>query len=360
MKQIDIKGDIISNDLTWIYDWMEWEYTSPGKIQKALENANKDDVEFLINSPGGDVFAGYEIFNLIKCYEGHTTSNIVGLAASCGSFIPMASKRVISQPMAMMMIHGASTSTRGNQHNHEHTRDFLSKVDRTIVRAYTSRNGKTDEEMLELMAKETWFTAEEMLEMGLIDEIVGESSITNQVKVYNSAQDESKREILDKLMSLGSIENVKQALLNKQLNLGKGVVNSAHNDIENEEEQPMTINELKEKEPELYNQIVEEAQQEAITNERARVAAIHALAKPGTEEQIKDGIENGLNAGEVAINILNAQTALNNAQLENMTQDAEESGVNHVGITATPQNTNEQEKQLALSNMANIMNGGRK
>ncbi len=99
--------------------------------------------------------------------------------------------------------------------------------------------------------------------------------------------------------------------------------------------------------------------QEAITNERARVAAIHALAKPGTEEQIKYGIENGLNAGEVAINILNAQTALNNAQLENMTQDAEESGVNQVGITATPQNTNEQEKQLALSNMANIMNGGR-
>ncbi len=272
MKQIDIKGDIISNDLAWIYDWMEWDYTSPSKIQKALENANKDDVEFLINSPGGDVFAGYEIFNLIKCYEGHTTSNIVGLAASCGSFIPMASKRVISQPMAMMMIHGASTSTRGNQHNHEHTRDFLSKVDRT-----TSRNGKTNEEMLELMAKETWFTAEEMLEMGLIDEIEGESSITNQVKVYNSAQDESKREILDKLMSLGSIENVKQALLIKQLYLGKGVVNSAHNDIENEEEQPMTINELKEKEPELYNQIVEEAQQEAITNERARVAAIHAI-----------------------------------------------------------------------------------
>lgn len=360
MKQIDIKGDIISNDLAWIYDWMEWEYTSPGKIQKALENANKDDVEFLVNSPGGDVFAGYEIFNLIKCYEGHTTSNIVGLAASCGSFIPMASKRVISQPMAMMMIHGASTSTRGNQHNHEHTRDFLSKVDRTIVRAYTSRNGKTDEEMLELMAKETWFTAEEMLEMGLVDEVVQEQPIGHQVKVYNSAQDESKRAILDKLMKLGSIENVKKAILDDSFTLNQIVGHSAIDHTQTKEETQMTLNEFKEKEPELYNQIVEEAQQEAITNERARVAAIHALAKPGAEEQIKDGIENGLNAGEVAINILNAQTALNQAQLENMTQDAEESGVNQVGITATPQNTNEQEKQLALSNMANIMNGGRK
>ncbi len=360
MKKIDIKGDIISNDLAWIYDWMEWDYTSPSKIQKELDNAKGEDVEFLVNSPGGDVWAGYEIFNSIRLYEGGTTSHIVGLAASCGSFIPLASDKVVAEAMAMMMIHGASTSTKGNQHNHEHTRDFLNKVDRTIVQAYTSKSGKTEEELLDLMANETWFTAAEMLDMGLIDEIVGDKSNTSNIKVYNSSQDESKKEIIDKLLSLGSVENVKKALLDNK-GLGQTVTNmSTIDNKENKEVRPMELKDFMEKEPALYNQIVNEAQKEAVKNERERIQSINALSRPGVENQIKEGIENGLSAGEVAINILNAQAAINKAQGEALKNDAEESGVNDVASSPAPQNTDDQEKQSALSNMANIMNGGRK
>lgn len=360
MKKIDIKGDIISNDLAWIYDWMEWDYTSPSKIQKELDNAKGEDVEFLVNSPGGDVWAGYEIFNSIRLYEGGTTSHIVGLAASCGSFIPLASDKVVAEAMAMMMIHGASTSTKGNQHNHEHTRDFLNKVDRTIVQAYTSKSGKTEEELLDLMANETWFTAAEMLDIGLIDEIVGDKSNTSNIKVYNSSQDESKKEIIDKLLSLGSVENVKKALLDNK-GLGQTVTNmSTIDNKENKEVRPMELKDFMEKEPALYNQIVNEAQKEAVKNERERIQSINALSRPGVENQIKEGIENGLSAGEVAINILNAQAAINKAQGEALKNDAEESGVNDVASSPAPQNTDDQEKQSALSNMANIMNGGRK
>lgn len=360
MKKIDIKGDIISNDLAWIYDWMEWDYTSPSKIQKELDNAKGEDVEFLVNSPGGDVWAGYEIFNSIRLYEGGTTSHIVGLAASCGSFIPLASDKVVAEAMAMMMIHGASTSTKGNQHNHEHTRDFLDKVDRTIVQAYTSKSGKTEEELLDLMAKETWFTASEMLDMGLIDEIVGDKSNTSNITVYNSSQDESKKEIIDKLLSLGSVENVKKELLNNKV-LGQTVTNSATIDNKTKkEDKPMELKDFMEKEPALYNQIVNEAQQEAVKNERKRIQEISALSIPGVENQIKEGIENGLTAGEVAINILNAQSAINAQQEAAIKNDAEESGVNNVSSTPTPQNNDDQEKQSALTNMAAFMNGGRK
>nr|WP_303244392.1 head maturation protease, ClpP-related [uncultured Cellulosilyticum sp.] len=361
MKKIDIKGDIISNDLAWIYDWMEWDYTSPSKIQKELDNAKGEDVEFLVNSPGGDVWAGYEIFNSIKLYEGRTTSHIIGLAASCGSFIPLASDKVIAEAMAMMMIHGASTSTYGNQHNHAHTRDFLDKVDRTIVQAYTSKSGKSEEEFLKLMADESWFTADEMLDMGLIDEIVGKSTNT-KLKVYNAADDAHKRELIDKIAEFGNVENLKKALLENQFTLGQPVTNTAtiDNKIPQKGEKEMTLNELKAQYPDLCNQIAQDAETQAVTNERNRIQSINALSRPGVEAQIKEGIENGLSAGEVAINILNAQSAINKAQGEALKNDAEESGVNDVSSVSTPQNNDEQEKQSALSNMANIMNGGRK
>ena len=363
MKKIDIKGDIISNDYAWIYNWIGWDYTSPNKIQQALEDANGDDVEFHVNSPGGEVFSGYDIYNMIKSYKGKTTSKLIGLAASCASFIPMASDKVLAAPMAMMMIHGASTITQGNQQSHEHTREFLAKVDSTIVKAYTLRNGKTDEEMLELMAKETWFTPDEMLELGLIDGIIDEKEEVNKVKAYNTAQDEEKKELIDKLMSLGSVENIKKALLENQLNLGSTVVNSAFENTKKEEEEEMKLENFKSEHADLYNQIVEDAQKEAVTNERARIASINALAKPGVEDQIKKGIEDGLDAGQVAINILNAQTALNQAAGEAAKKDAEESGLQNVDTTPAPQNTEVADKEESVNLLvaaAKTIAGGRR
>lgn len=362
--KIDIKGDIISNDSTWIYDWLEWDYTSPGKIQKALSDANGRNVEFQINSPGGDVFAGYEIYNMIKSYEGGTTSNIVGLAASCASFIPMASDRVISQLMAMMMIHGASTSTRGNKYNHEHTRDFLSKVDNTIVKAYTSRNGKTDQEMLDLMANETWFTAEEMLEMGLIDEIVGQEGNKPALKAYNTADDTQKRELIDKLISLGSVENVQKAILSGQINLNQTVVNSATIDYKKnpKEGKSMTIEELKAQYPDLCKQLAKDAATEATNKERVRVKDVLSLQKAGINNLVKQGLEDGLTKGEVACNILAAQEKLTVETAAAIQDDIENSNVNNVPSANTPVNQDAEEEKSALDGVKNFMNklGGRK
>lgn len=356
MKKIRIAGDIISNDMAWIYDWLEWDYTCQRQIQNALEDANGDEVIFLINSGGGSVFDGYEIFNLIKDYPGKTTAKIVGLAASAASFIAEGADNVQACALSQMMIHRALNVNKGNAPSHHANASFLEGIDETIVKAYTMRSGKSKDEMIELMDKTTWITPEQALEIGIIDEIVNDSS--TKPCIINST-DSEKFVLVNKLLELGSVENIKKALLENK-GLGSTVVNSAFDNTKNKEETHMTLNELKEKEPALYNQIVEDAQKEAVTNERTRIIAINSLAKPGTEEQIKHGIENGLSAGDVAINILNAQTALNQVQLENMKKDAEESGVNNVGIATTPQNTSEQEKQSALLNMANFMNGGRK
>lgn len=346
-KKINIKGDIIPNDYAWIYDWMEWDYTCPKQIESALNHADGDEVIFLINSGGGSVFDGYEIFNLIKSYTGKTTAKIVGLAASAASFIAMSSDKVQASALSQIMIHRASNGNKGNAPGHYANAEFLEQIDNTIVKAYTMKNGKSDEEMVSLMDKTTWFTAEQALEEGLIDEIINnEVSIP---KVYNSIED--KQEVIDKLMNLGTVENVKKALFNKDLGI-TGVTNTVKNTNIPEEENEMTLDQLRQEHPDLYNQIVQDAQKEAVTNERARIKEIQNLAVPGVENVIEEGIENGLGAGEVAMNIIKAQKEKGVNYMKNAQEDA--APLDEVKNPAPEPKANKEDEQA--SNMAKFGN----
>lgn len=348
-KKVNIKGDIIPNDYAWIYDWMEWDYTCPRQIENALNHADGDEVIFLINSGGGSVFDGYEIFNLIKSYTGKTTAKIVGIAASAASFIAMAADKVQASALSQIMIHRASNGNKGNAPGHYANAEFLEQIDNTIVKAYTMKNGKCDEEMVALMDKTTWFTAEQALEEGLIDEI-----INNEVsvpKVYNSIED--KQEVIDKLISLGSVENVKKALLNKDLGI-TGVTNTIKNTNKNKEEETnMTLDQLKQEHPDLYNQIVQDVQKEAVTNERARIKEIQNLLVPGVEDIINDGIENGLGAGEVAMNVIKAQKEKGTNYLKDAQEDA--APLNQIENPPTPLE-NSSKEDLNIANLAKFGN----
>lgn len=357
--KIDIKGDIISNDAAWLYDWLEWDYTSPNKIKNDLEKANGKDVEFLVNSPGGDVFSGYDIYNQIADYSGHTTANIVGLAASCGSFIPMACEKIVSQPMAMMMIHGASTRTYGNQHDHGKTKDFLSKVDNTIVKAYTQKTGKSDEELLDLMAKETWFTADEMLEMGLIDEIKGKKV---DVKVYNSLDDTGKLDIINKLLELGNPENIQKAMLEGKINIGQGVVDKTAIDNkpkEGKEETKMTVDELKKDHSDVYDQIVKDVTEEAVKNERERITAINALRGQVTDAEINEAISNGISAEKCAYNSMINNAQVNKQVADKIAEDTQNSGVNNVPQQPQQPKDKKEDQKAEAKSLADLMNGGK-
>ena len=90
MRVIDIKGEIINSNNQWIYDWLGMEATSPKKISDALRDAGGEDVEIHINSPGGDVFAGSEIYTLLRGYSGKVKIKILGIAASAASVIAQA------------------------------------------------------------------------------------------------------------------------------------------------------------------------------------------------------------------------------------------------------------------------------
>jgi len=171
MKTINIKGTIVSNNLYDIYDYLGMEATAPKMVMQSLPPSN-EDVEVIINSGGGDVFAGSEIFTMLKSYKGHVTIKIVGLAASAASFIAMAGDKVLISPTGQMMIHNVATSGSGDYRDFESMAHALKSANQSIINAYKTKINKSDEELQSLMDKETWFNANTALEHGFVDEIM--------------------------------------------------------------------------------------------------------------------------------------------------------------------------------------------
>lgn len=171
MIYIDVKGEVVSSGNEWLYSWYGIQATSPNQVTRALKNANGQPVTIKINSGGGDVFAGCEIYNELKNYSGEVTIEIHGLCASIASVIAMAGKCKMS-PLGEIMIHNVSTSTSGDYRDMEHSVEVLKKANKTVANAYILKTGMSEEEAYNLMDKETWLTADEALELGLIDEIM--------------------------------------------------------------------------------------------------------------------------------------------------------------------------------------------
>lgn len=171
MIYIDVKGEVVPSGNEWLYSWYGIQATSPNQVTRALKNANGQPVTIKINSGGGDVFAGCEIYNELKNYSGEVTIEIHGLCASIASVIAMAGKCKMS-PLGEIMIHNVSTSTSGDYRDMEHSVEVLKKANKTVANAYILKTGMSEEEAYNLMDKETWLTADEALKLGLIDEIM--------------------------------------------------------------------------------------------------------------------------------------------------------------------------------------------
>jgi ClpP class serine protease len=124
-----------------------------------------------INSPGGEVFDGITIYNLIKQHPANVTTYIDGLAASIASVIALAGDSVIMAENALYMIHNPWGFAMGDATEMRKTADLLDKVAGSLVTAYTSKTGKPDDDIQTLLDAETWMTAQEAKDAGFIDEI---------------------------------------------------------------------------------------------------------------------------------------------------------------------------------------------
>lgn len=223
MRTVTVNGDIICNDMKWIYDWLEYESCCPADVKNVIAELTDENEELkvVINSPGGDVQAGQEIYSILKGVKNHVTIEVQSMAASAASMIAMAGDTVKMSPVALLMIHNASTCTSGDYREMQHTADVLQTVNTAIMQAYIAKTGKTEDELRGMMDRETWLTANQCLENGFADEIIKDKNpgiITNAMIGRLSVTDEMiarvKAEKAAKDAADAAAEAEKNALLN--------------------------------------------------------------------------------------------------------------------------------------------------
>lgn len=184
MRKIEVKGTIVGNADKWIYEWFGMDATCPKDVNAAISEANGEPLLVEINSGGGDVFAGSEIYTALKAYAGTVEINIVGLAASAASVIAQAGHSRIS-PTALFMVHNVSGSAAGDFHDMQQEAEILQTANKAVAAAYLEKTGKSMEELLGIMDAETWMDAQKAVEYGFVDEVmfVSAPTLTNGIGV---------------------------------------------------------------------------------------------------------------------------------------------------------------------------------
>lgn len=176
ITDINIKGTIIPNEDKQLYEFFGIESTCPKDVTENLER--EEQLDIYINSGGGDIFAAAEIYSAIQKHKDKVKIHVVGLAASAASVIMCAAENDISAA-SMVMIHNVSTIAQGDFKDFKHESERLRKADRAMCQAYIDKSGKSESDFLPLMDKETWFTAQEAVDIGLCDKIAGRELLIN-------------------------------------------------------------------------------------------------------------------------------------------------------------------------------------
>jgi ATP-dependent Clp protease protease subunit len=147
-----------------------------------------------INSPGGDVFAAAQIYNMLRDYKGTVTVKIDGLAASAASVIAVAGDEVLVSPVAMMMIHNPATIAMGNAQEMEKAIGMLNEVKESILNAYEAKTGLNRGKLSRMMDEETWFNAKKAVELGFADKILFSDNVEEGDAVTADPEEGKKTE----------------------------------------------------------------------------------------------------------------------------------------------------------------------
>ena len=182
-RELRLDGAI--SDETWFGDEI-----TPKQFREEL-NASAGDITVWINSPGGDVFAATEIYNMLRAYKGKVTIRIDSLAASAASIVAMAGDEVQISPVGQIMIHNPQMLTGGDSEELRTGARALDEIKESIINAYQLKTKLPREQLAQLMDDETWLNARRAVELGFADKIIGDDSSIlakqfSQRKVTNS------------------------------------------------------------------------------------------------------------------------------------------------------------------------------
>ena len=321
-----------------------WDDISDKAFKQDIENlGNVENITLHINSPGGSVFSAVAIANTLKNHKAKVTANIDGLAASAATIITSACDIVRMPKNALFMIHNPITFAYGNNQEMQKTLDMLDKVKNSIIETYLNKT-KTDKETLsQLMDNETWMSAEEAKEHGFVDEILDENVekevIKNKLIINNMAFDITKFRNFKAGGKANKIQN--PIVINNFVNNKK-------------EEEKMTLEELKNKFPELYNQVFNEGKEAGINKENERMKAIDEMKISNYPELVESAkYTEKVEASELAMKVLKKQNEEKAEKLEGLKNESQSNFIPPMANDGTEEKS--ETKKFMGVDIANIL-----
>lgn len=368
-KKIKLNGPVIGDGSTWLYDWLGMPYISAKRLAKELDDARGDEVELYINSPGGSVFAGSEVYTILKEYAGKIVAKVTGVAASAASFFLMAADEIKMSPTSQLMIHNAATWTDGDKNAHGSNTEMLRGTDIAITNAYRLKTGKSQDELLELMNKTTWMNAQQAVEFGFADGILFDEdnalmSVTNSIsgEIPPHVEEKLRDFLVNAMLKEGSVDLSSimpgadiTPILN---NMGSPGQQQNYDDQFKEEEKPMDLDELKAKHPDVY----QAACQEGIEQERNRIKEIDEISATIDPDLVnKAKYTEPIDAGKLAVLALKNDAGRGEAFLNARQQELQNNG----GVKSQDNLSDGDQKKVnetahidAIANAINARRGG--
>lgn len=206
-------------------DFWSGEGMTVKKMAGILRTFNNDDVIVNINSPGGDMFEGLAIYNLLRKYKGRVTVNIVGIAASAASIIAMAGDEIRIAKSAFLMIHNCSVIVNGNRNTLSEVAEQLKPFDEAMAGIYMDKTGKSSSEILTMMDEETYINGATAIEQGFAD-----TYITSDEIEQTDLKTKSMIKQLDTLLARSGMTRHDRRELFSQI---KGTQNATNSDTQN-------------------------------------------------------------------------------------------------------------------------------
>jgi ATP-dependent Clp protease protease subunit len=139
------------------------------RMSAALRSIGEKPVTVAINSPGGDMFEGLAIFNLLKDHKAEVTVKVMGLAASAASIVAMAGDRILMGQGSFLMIHNAWGVVVGNRNDMRAAADMFEPFDSAMADIYAARSGQSVEKIASMMDAESFINSKEALALGFAD-----------------------------------------------------------------------------------------------------------------------------------------------------------------------------------------------
>lgn len=176
-------GDIFIYGDIERYQWIE-EDTTATTFKDDLDNLGDiSTINLYINSPGGSVFEGIAIHNMLKRHKAHVNVYIDALAASIASVIAMAGDTIYMPKNSMLMIHNAWTIVAGNSADLRKQADDLDRISNSSKQSYLEKAGDklSNEKLQEMLDAETWLSADEAYVYGLCDVVQEENKMAASI-----------------------------------------------------------------------------------------------------------------------------------------------------------------------------------